>query len=140
MADDNTWAELENTLPRLWESNPTAAKAITAIKPMGWVEKYLLGGSRNVATTDMDGTIHYNKEAAMRDNTDPNVLLAHEMQHVKQNQGRSLLQNVYQRFKQASLPWESRPDEIDAMAKEYPVRGFARTTDVNLPASVRAIK
>src|SRR3990167_8071172 len=135
MAD--RWEELENAYPSLAGLYPDVKKV--DIKPMGWFERNVLGGKRNVATTDLNGNIRYNKDAGMRDGLNPDQLLAHELQHVRQNQSRGVVQNLWQRVKQGRLPWESRPDEVEAMAAEYPVKGFRRTGDVQLPASVRAI-
>lgn len=139
---DPRWNELENAIPSLAAMYPEATKV--KVQPMGWFEKYVLGGKRNVATTDMDGTINYNKEAAMRDQINPDQLLAHELQHVRQNNSRGVVQNAFQRVKQGMLPWESRPDEIEAMAAENPVRGFRRTADIQLkqeaqPASLQGL-
>jgi hypothetical protein len=134
--NDDRWPELENALPVLAARYPQAT-AKTKLRPMGFLDK-LLGGYNNVATTDLDGTIAYNKAAAMRDKLNPDQLLAHELQHVNQNMKRTLLQNILERVKQSRLPWESRPDEVDAMAAEYPVRGFRRLLDVNLPAEPKA--
>ncbi len=132
---------VENSLPILWERyKDVAPKA--QVKPMGWLEK-LLGGGRNIATTDLDNSINVNP--ANLAGVDPDVLMAHELQHVRQNESRTLPQNLIQRFKQGVLPWESRPDEVEAMAQEYPTRGFRRTADVQLsagssgPASLAAV-
>lgn len=133
MADDR-WDALENAYPTLAASFPGVKPK--AIRPMGMLEK-LLGGSGNVATTDIDGTIAYNKEAAMRDGRSPDAILAHELQHVKQNSGRGLLQNLVQRFKQGQMPWGERPDEQDAQVVEN--RSYRRTQDIRLPASVTAL-
>lgn len=132
MADDNQWPELENALPALYAKFPQAA-AQAKIKPMGFLEK-LIGGNNNIATTDIDGTISYNAEQGRKSGLPPEQILAHELQHVNQNLKRSFLQKIAAQLSQAGTPWESRPDEIDAMAVEYPTRGFRRMLDVDLPA------
>lgn len=132
MADDKYWPELENALPVLAGKFPEAAKK-AKVRPMGFFEK-LIGGRGNIATTDLDGTIAYNAAVGRKSGMNVDELLAHELQHVNQNLKRSLLQNIWQRVKQGTLPWESRPDEIDAMAAEHPVRGFRRLKDISLPA------
>lgn len=135
MADQDYWPEFENALPILAGKFPEAA-ATAKIKPMGFLEK-LLGGRKNIATTDIDGTINYNAALGRKSGMSVDELLAHELQHVNQNNKRSLLQSLYERFKQGPMPWESRPDEIDAMSVENPVRGFRRLKDINLPAEPR---
>lgn len=136
MGDPNRWDELENAIPSLAGLYPEATKI--KVKPMGWLER-MIGGGKNLATTDLDNTINYNKAAAQRDGVNPDQLLAHELQHVRQNNSRSLGQNVWQRLRQGVMPWESRPDEIDAMAVENRPQGFRRTTDIQLPASAQAL-
>ena len=128
------WEELENAYPIVAASFPGVKPK--AIRPMGFLEK-LLGGDKNVATTDIDGTVAYNAAAARRDGRPPEQILAHELEHVKQNSGRSLFQNLVQRFKQGSLPWAERPDEIGAQAVEN--RSYRRTGDIRLPPSLEAI-
>ena len=134
MADPNRWPELENAIPALAGLYPEATKV--KVQPMGWIERNLMGGKNNVATTDLDGTIHYNKEAGLSSmkagGLTPDQILAHELQHVRQNNQRGLLSNVWERVKQGRLPWESRPDEIEAMAAENRPQGFRRTTDIQL--------
>lgn len=132
MPGPNDWPEFENALPALYAKYPEAA-AKAKIKPMGFIEK-LLGGNRNIATTDLDGTIAYNAKAGRESGVPAEQILAHELQHVNQGLKRTLLRSVLERFKQGGLPWESRPDEIEAMAAEYPRTGFRRMLDVNLPA------
>lgn len=129
------WPEFEDALPVLAAKFPEAS-AKARIKPMGFFEK-LIGGRNNLATTDIDGTINYNADAGRKSGVPPEQLLAHELQHVNQNLKRTLVQNIVERFKQGVLPWESRPDEIDAMAAEYPVSGFRRMTDINLPRGTK---
>ena len=135
-SDDQRWPEFENALPVLAGKYPEAA-ARAKVRPMGFLER-LLGGDRNVATTDLDGTIAYNAAAGRRHVAAGNSidsLLAHELQHVNQNMKRSVFQNLLERVTQGRLPWESRPDEIDAMAAENPAGGFRRMLDVKLGAT-----
>ena len=128
------WDELENAYPALAARYPGVQPDIA---PMGWFERNVLGGKRNVATTDLNGKIRYNKDAAMRSGSNPDQLLAHELEHARQNQQRSLLMNVVARLAQGRLPWESRPDEVAAVAAEgRPVR---RTSDISLPAERAAM-
>lgn len=127
---DNRWPEFEDALPLLADKFPAAAGASPDIRPMGFFER-LIGGNGNIATTDLDNSIHYNAEAGRASGIPPEQLLAHELQHVNQNLKRTLLQNVYQRIAQGMKPWDERPDEIDAVAAAN--APLARTTDVNLP-------
>lgn len=128
---DNRWPEFENALPMLADKFPAASAATPSIRPMGFLER-LIGGNGNIATTDLDNSIHYNAEAGRASGLPPEQLLAHELQHVNQNLRRTLLESVYQRFAQGMHPWADRPDEIDAVAAAN--TPLARTTDVNLPA------
>lgn len=137
MADQDYWPEFENALPSLAGMFPEAA-AKTKIQPMGFLEK-LIGGRKNIATTDLDGTIHYNAALGRKSGLSVDELLAHELQHVNQNNKRSLMQSIVERFKQGVMPWESRPDEIDAMAAENPVKGFRRLKDISLSAEPRPV-
>jgi hypothetical protein len=137
---DERWEEFENAVPSLSGMFPEIiGQNKTKVKPMGWLER-LIGGNNNIATTDLDGTINYNAEAGRASGLPPEQILAHELQHVRQNNSRGLMQNIVERFKQGVKPWESRPDEIDAMRMENPVRGFRRTGDIDLPASVNALQ
>ena len=108
MAD--RWDELENAYPIVAASFPGVKPPV--VKPMGFLEK-LLGGGKNVATTDMDGSIHYNAAAARRDGRPAEQILAHEMQHVQQNAGRGWLERIVNTVRQGQLPWAERPDEIE---------------------------
>jgi hypothetical protein len=131
---DNRWPELENAYPALAALYPKAQGV--DIQPMGWFER-LLGGSKNVATTE-GNKIRYNADAGRRDGRPPEQILAHELEHVQQNAGRGFLQNIVARFRQGMQPYAERPDEMGAMAAE--ARPTRRNGDVRLPPSVQAIK
>lgn len=130
MAD--RWAELENAYPSLAAMYPGKVD----IQPMGWFER-LLGGSKNVATTE-GNRIRYNRDAGMRDGRPPEQILAHELEHVKQNAGRSFFGNIMARFGQGQQEYAQRPDEQAAMAAE--TRPLRRNGDIRLPPSVQALK
>lgn len=133
MPKDNRLPALENAYPSLAALYPGVTPDI---QPMGWFEK-LIGGNSNLATTE-GNRIRYNKDAIQRSGEDPTVLLAHELEHAKQNQGRSWLGGMVERIKQGQLPWEQRPDEIAAVAAQN--RPLRRNEDIRLPPSVQALK
>ena len=133
MPGDRRMPEFENTYPSLAALYPGVTPDI---QPMGWFER-LIGGDRNLATTE-GNRIRYNADAIRRSGADPTTLMAHELQHAKQNSGRSWLQSAVQQLKQIGTPWDQRPDEIDANAAQN--RPLRRNGDVRLPPSVTAIK
>jgi hypothetical protein len=127
---DTAWAGREIEMPK-------ETAAANKVRPMNWYEK-------NFAAPDADaitwpwGTIALNRDVIEKNKQDLGTVLAHELTHVKQNQG-GLLNTLKGLYRSANSSYDADPKEQEAFAYEgtRPVR----TRDISLdPPPVRRKK
>lgn len=112
---------------------PDAVQGLKQVRPMNWLEQLTGGGAE--AKTYPDGTIAVNEPVLKQDHTDPAVVLAHELTHVRQAQdaGSPVMAWWNTISNNLTHPYQENPQEQDAFDLDQRFQD-ARKNDIELPA------